>query len=199
MVRLREGLAFPMFATAIWLIWVATAQAGQAGVLAALGGVLGAAIAVWLARVWPSILGKVVASVIGISALVWAVQHVLTLPSMITSAQAYQDDKWSEQRVADLQAQGKTVFVNFTADWCVTCKVNEVGVFKDAVVQAAFARPEVTYLVADWTNRDDIIAKALASHGRVGVPLYLVYKPGAATPQILPQILTTKTVLTALN
>ncbi len=196
MVRLREALAFPIFATAIWLIWVASAQAGQAGVLAALIGVLGASLAVWLLRTWPTVIGKAAAALVGLGSLVWAAHHVLTAPAPAT---VQQSNAWSEQRVAQLQSEGKTVFVNFTADWCVTCKVNEVGVFANSEVNAALSGHKATYLVADWTNRDEAIAEALASHGRVGVPLYLVYKPGVAAPQILPQILTAETILAAIE
>lgn len=199
MVRLREALAFPMFATAIWLIWVVSAQAGQAGVLATLVAFLGAGMAVWSLRTWPTLTGKILAVLLGLGSLIWATQHVLSLPPKDASSPAQQSNAWSEQRVADLQAQGKTVFVNFTADWCVTCKVNEIGVFADTNVKAALDSEKVVYLVADWTNRDDAIAKALASHGRVGVPLYLVYKPDVAEPQILPQILTSRVVLDAIK
>ena len=199
MLRLREALAFPMFATAIWLIWVASAQAGQAGVLAALIAVLGAGLAVWLARTWPSMTGKVLALLIGVSSSAWAVQHVLAAPPREATQQADQTNIWSQQRVIDLQAQGKTVFVNFTADWCVTCKVNEVSVFNDERVRAALSGDKAVYLVADWTSRDDVIAQALASHGRVGVPLYLVYKPNVVEPQILPQILTATIILEAIT
>lgn len=202
MVRLREALAFPMFATAIWLIWVASAQAGQAGVLAALVGVLGAALAVWTARIWSGGLGKSLAVAIVVMALAWASWHVTTAKLRVDGASSTGlefGEKWSPERVEALQGEGKTVFVNFTADWCVTCKVNEVGVFSDADVKAALSGEKAVYLVADWTLRDAQIAQALASHGRVGVPLYLVYKPGVAQPQILPQILTSGTVLKALN
>jgi thiol:disulfide interchange protein/DsbC/DsbD-like thiol-disulfide interchange protein len=201
MVRLREALAFPMFGTAIWLIWVATAQTGQAGTLAALVAILGAALAVWLARTWPSFGGKAGAALVLIAALVWAGQHVLAAPTRASATTRGPEfgEVWSPQRVGQLQSEGKTVFVNFTADWCVTCKVNEVSVFSDAQVRASLTGDKATYLVADWTLRDDAIAKALASHGRVGVPLYLVYKPGQEQPQILPQILTTKGLLEALD
>jgi thiol:disulfide interchange protein/DsbC/DsbD-like thiol-disulfide interchange protein len=199
MVRLREALAFPMFATAIWLIWVASAQAGQAGVLAALVGVLGSGAAVWCLRAWPNAAGKFIAALVGLGSLIWAIQHVQVAGKTDATQQTAAPNAWSEQAVAELQAQGKTVFVNFTADWCVTCKVNEVNVFADSEVRAALSGEKAAYLVADWTRRDDDIAKALTSHGRVGVPLYLVYKPDADTPQILPQILTSKVILDALK
>lgn len=199
MVRLREALAFPMFATAIWLIWVVSAQAGQAGVLASLIAILGAGLALWLARTWPNRTSKAAAIVVGVLSFLWAIQHVVNAPIPARSHSAAQTEAWSEARVGELQGQGKTVFVNFTADWCVTCKVNEVGVFADDRVKTALSGSKATYLVADWTNGDDAIATALARHGRVGVPLYLVYKPDLREPEILPQILTADIVLKALD
>jgi thiol:disulfide interchange protein/DsbC/DsbD-like thiol-disulfide interchange protein len=201
MVRLREALAFPMFATAIWLIWVASAQAGQAGVLAAMVGIFGAGFAIWTARTWQSNLAKAAAVVVALGSFIWSIQHVLAAPApQQASLQGNaQNDTWSEARVAQLQSEGKTVFVNFTADWCVTCKVNEVTAFSNGGVRAALSGDKVAYLVADWTNRNDEIAKALASHGRIGVPLYLVYKPGVSQPLILPQILTAVAIVDAIN
>jgi thiol:disulfide interchange protein/DsbC/DsbD-like thiol-disulfide interchange protein len=199
MVRLREALAFPMLATAAWLIWVASAQAGQAGVSAALIGVLGAGIAVWIVNRWPSPAGKVAAMFFGLGSLLWATQHVLGAPLTTRVSTENQNRIWSEARVAQLRGEGKTVFVNFTADWCVTCKVNEVSALSDQRVKANLVGDDIVYLVADWTNRNDEIAKALASHNRIGVPLYLVYRPGENEPLILPQILTAEAILDAIK
>jgi thiol:disulfide interchange protein/DsbC/DsbD-like thiol-disulfide interchange protein len=199
MIRLREGLAFPMLATAIWLIWVASAQAGQAGVLAGLAGAFGVGLAVWTLRVWPSTYGKALAIVIGLGSAIWACHHVLVAQPPSQNAAAQNTNAWSDERVAQLQSEGKTVFVNFTADWCVTCKVNEVGVFTSKEVRAAFSEGSSVYLVADWTSRDDTIAKALARYNRIGVPLYLVYRPGQSEPLILPQILTIGGLLDAIK
>jgi thiol:disulfide interchange protein DsbD len=91
------------------------------------------------------------------------------------------------------------VLVNFTAAWCVTCQVNERLAFSSGEVAAAFRRTGATYLVADWTRRDGVIAKALADQGRIGVPLYLVYGSGAAEPKVLPQLLTPALVAQALD
>ena len=201
MARLREALAFPMFATAIWLIWVAGAQVGQAGVLSALVGVLATGLAIWIWRRWDGLIGKICAGACLALGLGWAAYHVTQAPSQSVTAASSQfgGAPWSPARVAELQAGGKTVFVNFTADWCVTCKVNEVTVFSDPAVREALSGDKAVYLVADWTNRDDDIAQALASHGRVGVPLYLVYKPGTPEPAILPQLLSAQTVIEALK
>ncbi|MCA3697710.1 protein-disulfide reductase DsbD [Aquidulcibacter sp.] len=201
MSRLREALSFPMFATAIWLIWVSSAQVGQAGVLAALGGVLFAGFAVWIWRTWPGHKGRAIALIVLTAGLVGAGTYVTQAPAKATEAasSSFGGEPWTPARVEALQQEGKTVFVNFTADWCVTCKVNEVTVFADPAVREALNGDKAVYLVADWTSRDDVIAKALASHGRVGVPLYLVYKPGVAEPQILPQLLSAEVVKAALN
>jgi thiol:disulfide interchange protein/DsbC/DsbD-like thiol-disulfide interchange protein len=201
MVKLREALAFPMFATAIWLIWVASAQAGQAGVLAALVCILAAGLCIWTLRTWKGVTSKAIAGAIVSGAVVWAGFHLAQVPSPTSQARATGGfgQAWSAEEVAALRAQGKTVFVNFTADWCVTCKVNELGAFTDPRVQAALSGEKANYLIADWTSRDNAIAEALASHGRIGVPLYLVYKPGIEQPVILPQLLSADMILEALN
>jgi thiol:disulfide interchange protein DsbD len=89
--------------------------------------------------------------------------------------------------------------VNFTADWCVTCKVNERAALASDGVAGAFRESGVVYLKGDWTRRDAVIAASLAEHGRSGVPLYLLYRPGAATPEVLPQLLTEGAVVSALR
>jgi thiol:disulfide interchange protein/DsbC/DsbD-like thiol-disulfide interchange protein len=201
MVTLRGALAFPMFATAIWLVWVVTAQAGQAGVLAAMVAVLGAGLGIWIARTWDRQTGRLAGLAVIIASLIWAGLHAsnATPPARVQSAQNQFIEAWSPAKVTELTGAGKTVFVNFTADWCVTCKVNEVSALADPRVTAALNGNKAAYLVADWTSRDKEIASALASHGRVGVPLYLVYKPGQTEPEILPQLLSADILLKALN
>jgi thiol:disulfide interchange protein DsbD len=103
-------------------------------------------------------------------------------------------EPWSAARVEALRAEGRPVFVNFTAAWCVTCKANELAALSSSRVASAFADAHVAYLEADWTNRDDAIAAALAEHGRAGVPLYLYYAPGQE-PRVLPQVLSERLML----
>ena len=103
------------------------------------------------------------------------------------------------QKLADLRAQGKPVFVNFTAAWCVTCQVNERLALGSPQVAKALADVGGVYLKADWTNRDGEIAKLLAEHGRAGVPLYLVYGAGGGDPVVLPQLLTPGAVAQAIR
>ena len=98
-------------------------------------------------------------------------------------------EHWSEGRVANYVSQGNPVFVYFTADWCLTCKVNEAGAIDREEVRAAFKQAGVTVLVGDWTNGDPAITRFLESRGRAGVPFYLWYAPGKQ-PEELPQVLT---------
>jgi thiol:disulfide interchange protein DsbD len=107
-------------------------------------------------------------------------------------------EPWSETRLAALRAEGRPVFVNATAAWCISCQVNERVALRAAAVRAAFAAGGVAYLKADWTRGDPAVGALLRAHGREGVPLYLLYPAGGGTPEVLPQILTEGIVLRAL-
>ena len=102
-------------------------------------------------------------------------------------------------RLATLRAAGTPVFVNMTADWCVTCKINEGAALSSARVGEAIMETDAVYLVGDWTRRDDAIARELERHGRSGVPLYLLYPAGGGEPRILPQLLTEGLVIESLQ
>ncbi|WP_298746053.1 thioredoxin family protein, partial [uncultured Brevundimonas sp.] len=106
---------------------------------------------------------------------------------------------WSAAAVDAALAEGRPVLVNFTADWCVTCKINEAGALTSPRTTEAFRAADAVYLVGDWTLRDDAITAELERHRRSGVPLYLVYTPGEAQPRILPQLLTEGVVIEALE
>lgn len=201
MLVLKQAFAFPMFATAIWLIWVASVQTGPQGVLAALVAVLAAGFVVWLVGVTRgSLARRVFGTALSVLVVIGAGWFALenAVPGANTEARAGAVEAWSPERVAALQAEGKPVFVNFTAAWCITCLANERVALSRQEVKDAFARLGVTYLKGDWTNRDSRIARALAEQGRAGVPLYLFY-PGArdAAPEVLPQLLTPDTVIAA--
>lgn len=200
MVVLKQGFAFPMFATAIWLIWVASVQAGPGGVLAALVAVLAAGFIVWLIGVARGGAGRLAASAFAVLVALGAGSFVLqsAVPTATNEARAGDAQAWTPERVAALQAEGKPVFVNFTAAWCITCLANERVALSRQEVKDAFAAMKVVYLKADWTNRDSLIAQTLAAHGRAGVPLYLFY-PGVkgAQAEILPQLLTPDMLVTA--
>lgn len=183
MEQVRNVLAFPMLATAALLVWVLAEQTGSAGVLALLSVAVALGFALRVAR-W----GRVW---LAIGVLVLAVTGAFTWRPLagVEIERALAHEPWSAARVAELQAEGRPVFVNFTAAWCVTCKVNEGAALSSARVARAFADADVAYLQGDWTNRDDAIAAALAEHGRAGVPLYLFYPAGGGAPMVLPQLL----------
>lgn len=197
MVVLKQGFAFPMFATAIWLVWVAAVQTGPDGVLVALAAILAAGFVVWLLAIGR---GRFLTSALALLVAFGAGWGVLqgAVPRPAVEASAGDIQAWTPERVVALQAEGKAVFVNFTAAWCITCLANERVALSRQEVKDAFSRHGVVYLKADWTNRNAVIAQALAEHGRAGVPLYLFYpaaKGGQA--EILPQILTPDTLVTA--
>ena len=188
MIRFREILAFPMFAAAIWLIWVLSFQAGEAGLLNLLFAMLAFGFAIWLFK-----RRNLLSKVLGVGALLLALALPLMItPSVSTVSAELKTEAWSTEKVASLRAEGRPVFVDFTAAWCVTCKVNEITVLNKTDVKALFTETNTAFLVADWTNKDDVIARELASHGRSGVPLYLYFTPGQnpVKPVILPQVLT---------
>jgi thiol:disulfide interchange protein DsbD len=110
-----------------------------------------------------------------------------------------QPEAYSPARLAELRAAGRPVFVNYTAAWCVSCQVNDKVALSTSAVSSAFARHRVAYLKADWTRRDPTIAAELASHGRAGVPLYLLYGTGGGDGVILPSILTPDIVVKAVE
>jgi thiol:disulfide interchange protein len=108
-------------------------------------------------------------------------------------------EAWSAERVSALQGEGRIVFVNATAAWCITCQLNERVALRSEAVRTAFATRGVAYLKADWTGGDPAITALLRAHGRDGVPLYLVYPAGGGAPEVLPQILTEGIVLRAIG
>ena len=199
---LRKVLAFPMYGAAAWLLWVLSQQTDAAGLALALMGLLTAAFALWLwglgAKTWRQGLSLLLLA--GAVALV--LQPAPAAPAKggeAASAAELPTEAWSAERVAALRAEGRVVFVNFTAAWCVSCQVNDKVALSTAEVADALKAANGVYLKADWTNRNPEIAAALAEHGRAGVPLYLVYGPGAEEPKVLPQLLTPGMVAEALK
>ncbi|WP_439597953.1 protein-disulfide reductase DsbD family protein [Falsiroseomonas sp.] len=204
MERLRQALAFPMYATAAWLVWVLALQAGPDGVLLGLAGAVVLAAGFWglgLAQRAGAGRGRIA----GVTAAGLAVLVALALLPRLSAAPAVaavadaQAEPWSAARLAELRAAGRPVFVNATAAWCITCQVNDRVALRAAAVQDAFAARNVAYLKADWTRGDPAIGAMLREQGREGVPLYLFWAPGAAAPVVLPQILTETLVLEALR
>jgi thiol:disulfide interchange protein DsbD len=206
MERLKQALAFPLYASVAWLVWVVTQQTGAPGVAAALGGLVLIGFAAWLYQVsrgaraaWRGAATLAVAALaVGAVALGPLTGAVSSAPP--PSARADGWEPFSAARLAELRTAGTPVFVNVTAAWCLTCLVNERVALRAPAVIDVLARKGVATLKADWTRRDPDITRVLGSFGRNGVPLYLLYPPRAAgEPAVLPQILSESAVLDALD
>jgi len=204
MGRLRRILAIPMFLTALALAWVLGQQAGVDGIALGLTAALAVGLALWWAgrRQWTGggrgWLPMVPAVALALAALVLLPYVANPSPAEAGVTGSLGAERFSERRLAALQAEGRPVFVYFTADWCVTCKVNEKAVLERKAVAQAFAAKKIAVLVGDWTNGDASISRFLERHGRSGVPLYLFYRPGDE-PQTLPQLLTVGQVLKVVS
>jgi thiol:disulfide interchange protein len=203
MSRFRRILSVPMFLTALALAWILGRQSGPDGMALGLAAALLLGLALWWAgrrqgrqdrqsRAWLPVAGAALA-IFAALALVPGVAR----PAAAQEGGVLRAEPFSEARLAQLQQDGRPVFVYFTADWCVTCKVNEKAVLEREEVAQAFSDRNISVLVGDWTRGDPAIGRFLESHGRSGVPLYLYYSPGQPV-EILPQILTV-TRVTALG
>lgn len=210
MERLQQMLALPMLAAAFWLGWVFQRQQGWPAAAWLTGGAAVLTVAVWVfglrqlavaagSTARPLTLTSALALVVALGMVGVAAGLAPQSGPLMANASDPTARAWSLQAVADARAQGHPVLVDFTADWCVSCKINERTSLHSPKVTEALARTGTVYLVADWTRRDPVIARELANHGRSGVPLYLVYAPGAAEPRILPQLLTEGLVIEALE
>lgn len=203
MDTLKQIFAFPIYASAAWLLWVLAQEASSIGLGAALAGAILIAFAAWVYQKSKSgsTRGRGAALVTATLAVLLAIvlpvrfADVATASSGVSAGGARAADEWQPYdaaQVAKLNAAGRPLLVNFTASWCLTCLVNERNAFADSAVQQVFRNKGVTLMKGDWTNRDPAITRALAAFGRAGVPLYVAYnsKPGSSEPVILPQLLT---------
>ncbi|HRN63081.1 MAG TPA: thioredoxin family protein, partial [Luteimonas sp.] len=203
METLKQVLAFPMYLTAIWLAWVLGRQRGvDAMALVAAGAAVMALALWWLERArmrggWLQRLPAVALLAVALSSA-WLVGR---LPAPAATAVAAEGDSvpYSADRLQALRAAGTPVFVNMTADWCVTCKANERRVLSQAAFQDALADTGAAYLVGDYTNVDPAITAFLDAHRAVGVPLYVVYPAGGGEGEVLPALLTDDIVVAALR
>ena len=210
MDTLKQFFAFPIYASAAWLLWVLAQQTSSIGLGAALAGAILIALAAWAYQKSKSssAVGRASALVTATLAVLLAIilpvrfADVAAASSSASARGAQAADEWQPYdaaKAAELNAAGRPLLVNFTASWCLTCLVNERNAFSDPAVQAVFRAKDVTLMKGDWTNRDPAITRALASFGRAGVPLYVVYnsKPDSSEPVILPQILSAGIVQSA--
>lgn len=194
MIVLRQAMAFPLLATSIWLIWVVGRQSGADAMAILLGSCLLLGLSLWLGqqqtRKWPAL---------ATAALALA---VLWHPSLHHPEQsrAKAGSSFDASQISHLRQSGKAVFLDITADWCITCKVNENLVLHTDAMQDEFEQAGVVYLVADWTRYDPAITELLDGFQRNGIPLYVLYPADATKPAtVLPQILTADIVRQALD
>jgi thiol:disulfide interchange protein DsbD len=210
MDTLKQVFAFPIYASAAWLLWVLAQQTSPLGLGAALAGAILVALAAWAYQKskFTSIGGRVTALVTAVIAVVLAIFLPVRYAGVAVAAAvtqgAAQADAWlpyDAAKLAELTGEGKPLLVNFTASWCLTCLVNERNAFTDAAVQEIFRGKGVMLMKGDWTSRDPAITKALSAFGRAGVPLYVVYnaKSGSKEPIVLPQLLTAGVVRDAFT
>jgi thiol:disulfide interchange protein DsbD len=203
MLILKQALAFPMYASAAWLVWVISQQTGPNGVLATGTGLVLLGLAAWVIgvtqrqqarRLW---FGRAIAGLAAIGALGFLFGLAAAPP--ISIAAASDENAYTPAALAALRAEGRPVFVNLTAAWCVTCKINEQVALSSDAVKKAFATRHITYLKGDWTRADPVISALLHQYGRDGVPLYLFYPAKGGVPVVLPQLLTAGIVLDELD
>ena len=200
----KQFMAFPLFATVAWLAWVLGSQQGNDGVGMLLIGMVIVAFGAWLYGRWQleRPVGAVVAGLfllIAGATIAWPASTPVRIAGGAGTADTA--DNWlpfSKQKVAELRGQGRAVFIDFTATWCITCQVNKRTTLNQQDVLKRFADQNIVRMKADWTVKDPAITEALAEFGRNGVPLY-VYYPAGGEPRILPELLTPAIVLAAIG
>lgn len=211
MVIFRQLMAFPLFATVIWLAWVLSLQTSTSGVLGLMSGLLVLLFGLWFygqfGSVHRSSLTRRCAQAIALvsaAAALWTAWPTMMMEPNQVAAQGYTDpwgqhwETFSPEALALLRAKNTPVYLDFTAAWCITCQVNKRLVFSSNEVRDLIKSRKIVLMRADWTNRDERISAALNDFGRRGVPLNVIYKDGASEPTILPSILTASTVKEAL-
>ena len=199
METFKQFMAFPMWASALWLLWVLSGQVDQDTVILVLIGGLLISLALWLLEKndteiqfikW--LVRLVVLLILSIS--IW----ILPTSYSEVNQQNQKDISYSEELLSEYRKNNEIIFLNFTADWCITCKVNERVALNSEKVEALITQKNIKYMEADWTRKNEAIAQKLEEFGRSGVPLYLLYPP-KGEPIILPEILTEDILLDYLN
>jgi thiol:disulfide interchange protein len=196
MEQLKQFFAFPLYATAIWLLWVFGNQTGTLGMMALLFGCLAIVIALWYFQSASSI-SKLIGSLALITALF--LPFSMEWQKQVSGVKAGQA-VFSHENLANLRQEGQPVFVDLTADWCITCIANEKSTLETKEIQQAFKDAGIVYMVGDWTDYNPEINQLLADYGRSGIPLYLLFPADRNAPAlILPQLLSPSIVLEYIN
>lgn len=200
METFKQVMAFPLYATAGYLVWVLAGQTSESGLLAVLFSLTVIAMAVWLYGRYSGLNASARRSqVVVATAFALLVAGIYVGWPRVTQATELTWEPWSSERVAELQLERRPIYVDFTARWCATCQTNKKLVFGSNKVKDEIAKRRIALLKADWTNTDPRITAELAKWGRSAVPFNLVYLPGESQPRILPELLTPAIVLDALS
>lgn len=208
METLKQAMGFPMMAVVVWMASVLITLSGAASLLFLMAALVASAIGAWVWGRWGSIdrsrTSRLVAGLLALALVAGSAAAAIQTAGAGKSAGNPGSDEmwepWSPERVAALREAGRPVFINFSAQWCLTCQVNDrVALRRGGPVERRLRELGVAALKADWTDRSDRIAAALAGYGRAGVPLYVLYAPGAERPVLLPELLTPGIVLDALD
>ena len=189
MVTLKEFFAFPMLATALWLLWVFSLQVNQILVIFLLIGWLLLALNFWIFQKDYKTINKVIFLGISIFSMIYFLpetEEIETEKNIIIGSAT----EWYEGIEDDLRNKNQPYFINFTAAWCITCQSNEITAFSKDGFKSFLEEKNIEYIKADWTNRNDAITRSLKKYGRSGVPFYVYWEPGFENPKILPAILT---------
>lgn len=200
MITFKELMAFFLYATAAWLVWVLAQQASITGLLIVVETAVLLAFFIWLGK-GKNLLMKMTLFTLALAAVTYSL--ISLHPEAKSTAQlesyGYTIEPFDANRLASLTKEGKPVFVNATAAWCITCKVNERVALRSQDVAQAFQEHNITYMVADWTNYDKPITQFLQKYERQGVPLYVFFPDNHQKPTVLPQLLTPSRVLHAIQ
>ena len=200
MQTLKQIMAFPMWASALWLAWVLSSQVDMQSVFAVLLGALLIALGLWLMEKTQnsaSILRRLTL-IFSLGLMIFSIWLLPITSDNNSPNLKNEENAFSVQKLNSLRSEQKMVFLNFTADWCITCKVNEAIALNQDKVKKVLDEKNIIYLKADWTRKDPEIASMLASYGRTGVPLYLLF-PSQGDPIILPELLTEDLLLDFLK
>jgi thiol:disulfide interchange protein DsbD len=200
MVTLKEFFAFPMFATALWLLWVFSLQTNIDLLIGLLISILFISMLFWILNRVNKRIYKTIILFLLICVIVFVMQKILSFENDLSEegnvSNLYSDSvKWDNEIERNYREKGQPYLVNFTAAWCITCQANDKIALSRPKVKEYFNNNNVEYIVADWTNKDDEILQTLESYNRSGVPLYIYWKPGMKEPAILPSILTEQILL----